>query len=131
MAIITFDYDQTLDQPRFQELAKWLTSETKHDVFILTSRSNSLVQKQYKNYDKQLLNNAEVFKVAKSVGIEPQNVIFTNGESKRSIIIRSGVSVHIDDNKYELEGLREITKTFNSKEIDSEFSAKEYIKQLK
>ena len=122
---ITIDYDQTLTQPSIQKLAKWLTSETPHEVFIITKRYDTLMRKALPN----LPSNDEVYDTAKKCGIKPQNIIFTNQQAKLFHIQRTGVSIHIDDDKYELANISSLTecKCFNSLDEDTESSVKDYL----
>lgn len=121
--IICIDFDGTLSQPSIQNLAKWLTSETNHEVFILSSRMNKLLAKQFPN----MPDNAKVFEVAKLCNIPPENVIFTNQESKRTVIIRSGANILIDNDKYELQNCEYVCKTFNANYNGITEVIKEYI----
>ena len=123
---ITIDYDDTLTKPHVQKLAKKLVKN--HEVYILTSRLDSLYRKQH----KRLHSNDDIYETAKKVGIKPQNVVFTNQASKLEHIFRGNVGIHIDDNEAELQNISNIysCKTFNSLDPEIEQDVLEYLKEL-
>lgn len=123
---ITIDYDDTLTKPHVQELAKKLVKN--HEVYILTSRLDTLIRKQYKN----LPSNDIIYQTAEEVGIKPQHVIFTNQASKAEHILRGRVGIHIDDNEGELKNIDAIyqCKTFNSLDPEIEQDVLEYLKEI-
>ena len=60
---ITIDFDDTLTKPHIQELAKKLVK--RHEVYILTSRLDSLYSKAHRH----LHSNDDIYDVAEKVGI--------------------------------------------------------------
>ena len=84
---VSFDFDDTLSTARGQALAKRLMAEGK-DVHIITRRQESA--------------SAEVYKVAKELGIPRSKVHFTNGKMKWETIKRLGIDVHYDNNQDEI-----------------------------
>lgn len=91
---ISFDFDNTLQNPALQTLAQRFI-EDGHEVFIITSRF-----KRRDNFD--LLNLAE------SIDIPLWNIYFTNGDSKNIIIEFLKISIHFEDCPIECEELRSI-----------------------
>ena len=123
---ITIDYDDTLSKPHIQELAKKLVA--KHEVYILTSRLDSLYRKSYKH----LHSNDDIYEIAEEVGIKPQNVVFTNQASKLEHIHRGRVGIHIDDNEAELKNISALStcKGFSSLDMEVEKDVLEYLKEI-
>ena len=123
---ITIDFDDTLTKPHIQELAKKLVKN--HEVYILTSRLDSLYRKAYKN----LHSNDDIYDVAEKVGIKPQNVVFTNQASKLEHIHRGRVGIHIDDNEAELKNISALSscKGFSSLDEEVEKDVLEYLKEI-
>lgn len=123
---ITIDYDDTLTKPHIQRLAKKLVE--KHEVYILTSRLDSLYRKSYKH----LHSNDDIYETAKKVGIKPQNIVFTNQASKLEHIHRGRVWIHIDDNDAELKNISALStcKGFSSLDEEVEKDVLEYLKKI-
>lgn len=91
---ISFDFDNTLQNPALQTLAKGFI-EDGHEVFIITSRLN----------EGRIL---DVCNLAVELGI-PQFMIYrTNGESKVLTIKVLGIDIHFDDCPFECAELRSI-----------------------
>ncbi len=97
MKRISFDFDNTLQNPALQTLAKGFI-EDGHEVFIITSRLS--------DERRQTSKNDDLFNVAKQVGIGIENIIFTEGESKRWDIFRRDINIHFEDCPTECEQLR-------------------------
>ena len=87
---ISFDFDNTLQNPALQTLAKGFI-EDGHEVFIITSR-----------YSRR--DNKDLLEVSKSLG-QPL-IRFTNGENKISAIQQLGIDIHFEDCPVECEQLR-------------------------
>ena len=77
---ISFDFDGTLSQEKIQTLAKNKIADG-NDVYIITKRSAG----------------KDVMDVAESIGIKPENVIFTNHKPKWSFIKDLGINTHYDN----------------------------------
>lgn len=123
---ITIDYDDTLTRPNIQELAKKLVN--RHEVYILTSRWDSL----YRKADKRLHSNDDIYETAEKVGIKPQNVVFTNQASKLEHIHRGRVGLHIDDNEAELKNISALSQCKGFSALDPEVATDvlEYLKEI-
>ena len=101
---VSFDFDDTLETARGQELAKQKLSEGK-EVFIITRRQASAFR--------------EVFRVADELGIPHSRVYFTNGKMKWETIKRLGIGTHYDNNQQEIDL---IGKNTDTKAIKFKFS---------
>ena len=123
---ITIDYDDTLTKPHIQKLAKKLVA--KHEVYILTSRLDSLYRKSYKH----LHSNDDIYETAEKVGIKPQNIVFTNQASKLEHIHRGRVGIHIDDNEGELKNISALSgcKGFSALDPEVATDVLEYLKEI-
>ncbi len=93
---ISFDFDQTLTQPHVQYVAKRAVIE-RHDVYITTSRYEC---------SKLPFHNSDVYDIANQIGIEEENIRFTNGQLKNDWLI--GFDAHYDDSLPQLEAMRNI-----------------------
>lgn len=93
---ISFDFDDTLDTTRGQELAKKFIAEGK-DVYIITRRQ--------KTADKA------VIELADKLGIKRSNIYYTNGSYKWETIKRLGIGVHYDNNLKEIDLVNSNTDT--------------------
>lgn len=123
---ITIDYDGTLSKPHIQKLAKKLVKN--HEVYILTSRLDSLYRKSFTH----LHSNDDIYETAEKVGIKPQNVVFTNQASKLEHIHRGRVGIHIDDNEGELKNISALSncKGFSALDLEIEKDVLEYLKEI-
>lgn len=92
---ISFDFDDTLSLPRYQNIAKQLISEGK-TIYIITRR-------------QETFNPEEVYNVADEVGISKSRVIFTNGQMKWETIKRLNIYEHYDNNPDEIKLINENT----------------------
>ena len=88
-SIVSFDFDDTLTRPKYQNIAKRLIAGG-IEVHIVTRR-------QEKNASE------EVFKLAKELGILRRNIHFTNGKMKWEYLNRSNIQEHYDNNKDEID----------------------------
>lgn len=93
---VSFDFDDTLETERGQELAKQKIAEGK-EVFIITRRQASAY--------------LEVFKLADELGIPHSRIYFTNGRMKWETIKRLGISTHYDNNQQEIDLINGNTDT--------------------
>ena len=87
-SIVSFDFDDTLTRPKYQDIAKRLINNG-IEVHIVTRRQESA--------------NAEVFKLAEELGILRSNIHFTNGKMKWEYLKRSNIQEHYDNNKDEID----------------------------
>ena len=92
MKRISFDFDNTLQNPDLKTLAKGFI-EDGHEVFIVTSRFPNL-------------DNSDLFAVAKEVGIPVDNVVFSHVGSKILGITSYRIDVHFEDCPVECAQLR-------------------------
>lgn len=100
---IAFDFDSTLDQPLFFDLAKHLIKKG-HDVWIMTARIGD-----YEGYCKVYelrekpprfsmdLYNMDLFQVAEQLNIPREKIIFTNYDSKKESFFEHKFDLLIDD----------------------------------
>jgi len=87
---ISFDFDNTLQNPAVQLLAQGFIDDG-HKVFIITSRLRRR-------------ENKDLFEVSKKLG-KPL-IRFTNGDSKVSAIQQLQIDIHFEDCPVECEQLR-------------------------
>lgn len=92
---ISFDFDETLSLPRYQNMAKQFIAEGK-TVFIITRRQDTFHPEQ-------------VYKVADELNIPHSKVYFTNGEMKWKLIKRLNIAKHYDNNPEEIKLINENT----------------------
>ena len=93
---ISFDFDDTLTKKSIQELASNLI-EDGNDVYIITRRQEK--------------DSKAVYEVADELGIPHSKVYFTNGELKWKKVKELGIDKHYDNNKNELDKIKENTDT--------------------
>ena len=91
---VSFDFDDTLTQQRYQEKAMQLKDEGK-TLYIITRRQEEM--------------NDAVYAIADKVGIPHSRVYFTNGKMKWETIKRLGIGTHYDNNPDEIKLIRENT----------------------
>jgi hypothetical protein len=87
-SVVSFDFDDTLTLPKYQEMAKRMIANGV-EVHIVTRRQETA--------------NEEVFKLAKEIGIARSNIHFTNGKMKWEYLNRSNIKEHYDNNPKEIE----------------------------
>jgi len=92
---VSFDFDDTIELERYQNIAKRLIDEGK-TVYIVTRRQESM--------------SKAVYEVADMVGIPHSRVYFTNGKYKWETIKRLGIGVHYDNNPEEIKLINENTE---------------------
>ena len=92
---VSFDFDDTLTQERWQNKAMMLKEEGK-TVYIVTRRQ-----------DEQ---NDAVYAIADKIGVPRSRVYFTNGKMKWETIKRLGIGTHYDNNEDEIRLIRENTE---------------------
>jgi HK97 family phage prohead protease len=92
---ISFDFDDTLTQERWQKKAIMLKEEGK-TVYIVTRRQEE--------------QNDAVYAIADKIGIPHSRVYFTNGKMKWETIKRLGIGTHYDNNEDEIRLIRENTE---------------------
>lgn len=84
---ISFDFDNTLDQPPIQVLCKKFIA-LGAEVFVTTSRA-------IKMHSNTIINNDEVFEITDQLGIKRENVRFTSYDDKYKYI--KDMDIHFDD----------------------------------
>jgi len=100
---ISFDFDGTLrDNPLIQEYCVRLIKDTDHRVFVITRRYSSETDDLLLCYRE----HAEVHSLADVLGINKQNVYFTNREMKTKYIKQLNIDLHIDDDPLEIRLLQ-------------------------
>lgn len=95
---VSFDFDHTLTNPKYQELAKKFI-DLGTDVYITTSR------KANSNNVKLPYDNREVFAMAQKLGIKSLNVRFTETQLKYSFL--KDFDMHFDDDEEEIFTINE------------------------
>jgi hydroxymethylpyrimidine pyrophosphatase-like HAD family hydrolase len=119
---ISFDFDGTLSfihqegyecMKHIQEIAKQLTSEDKHDIYIITRRN-------FFDFEETF----EVFNLAALLGINKNKIIFTNREYKFHTINQLEVDIHIDDDWEDLDRIAKHTKCKTVWSLDREVEQK-------
>lgn len=88
---ISFDFDSTLSEPCMQELAKKYLIHGAH-VFVVTSRGTKNAM--------GFINNTDLYDVTDSLGIDRNNVIFTEYEDKYTFV--KDMDIHYDDDFEEI-----------------------------
>jgi len=91
---VSFDFDDTLTQDRYQKKAMQLKQEGK-TVYIITRRQEE--------------QSKAVYEVADEIGIPRSRVYFTNGKLKWETVKRLGIGTHYDNNEDEIRLIRENT----------------------
>lgn len=91
---VSFDFDDTLTQEKWQKKAMMLKEEGK-TVYIVTRRQEE--------------QNDAVYAIADKIGIPRSRVYFTNGKMKWETIKRLGIGTHYDNNEDEIRLIRENT----------------------
>lgn len=95
---VSFDFDGTLDREDVQSFAKSLI-EKGYEVWIITARPDIFVGADGMTVQP---DNKDLYDVAKSLGIQPQHVMFMCYELKETFIRGNGFSFHLDDDDIEL-----------------------------
>ena len=91
---VSFDFDDTLTQERWQKKAMMLKEEGK-TVYIVTRRQEE--------------QNDAVYAIADKIGIPRSRVYFTNGEDKWRTIRRLGIELHYDNNQEQIDKINDET----------------------
>lgn len=94
-SVVSFDFDDTLELPKYQQLAKRMI-DAGVDVHIVTRRQRTSA-------------SVEVYRVADQLGIPHSNVHFTNGQMKWEYLKRSNIREHYDNNQQEIDLIRKNT----------------------
>lgn len=92
---ISFDFDNTLDRPEIQAIAKKLA--VKNTLWIITRR-----------FPDEWL---EVWKVAEKLGVPLTKIVFTAGRWKYLKIRTMNIDIHFDDKEDECNMINKWTKT--------------------
>lgn len=90
---IAFDFDHSLTNPKYQELAKKFIA-LGAEVHIVTSRKPNIAGV------KHLYDNTQVFEIAKQVGISRENITFTSYVEKYKFL--KDFDLHFDDDEEEI-----------------------------
>ena len=101
MKTITFDFDDTLSTKPVQQYAKKLIDSGYH-VMIVTSR----IEDKLKHLHPFSKSNADLYSVAKKLGISKENIKFTNRQSKSIKLPSYNSSVHLENDPKELMDIR-------------------------
>jgi hypothetical protein len=94
---VSFDFDSTLSRLDIQQYAKELLNRG-IDVWICTSRFDD-------NNARNKYSNDDLYLVADELGIQRENIIFTNMQLKYYFLNGNDFIFHIDDDNIELEFL--------------------------
>lgn len=97
MKTVSFDFDDTLSTKPVQQYAKKLIDQG-YNVMIVTSRIEDKLKHLYP-FSK---SNADLYSVAKKLGIDKSNIKFTNRQSKSIKLPSYNLSVHLDNDPKEL-----------------------------
>jgi DNA-directed RNA polymerase specialized sigma subunit len=97
MKTITFDFDDTLSNESVQKYAKKLIDQGYH-VMIVTSR----IEDKLKHLHPFSKSNADIYSVAKKLGISKSDIKFTNRQSKSIKLPSYNSSVHLENDTKEL-----------------------------
>jgi acid phosphatase class B len=92
---ISFDVDGVLDTPQGMALARRKISNGDR-VYIITARNEERM-------------SAEVYAIARELGIPRLRVYFTNGADKWKTIQSLGIEVHYDNNEEQILKIKENT----------------------
>lgn len=99
---VSFDFDETLDNPIVQEYAKSLV-QLGFEVWIVTSRMDNKTARDY-------MWNRDLFETAKKVDINLYNIHFCNMEEKYKFFQRNeGFLWHLDNDREELDLINDET----------------------
>ena len=101
MKTITFDFDDTLSTKPVQQYAKKLI-DLGYNVMIVTSR----IEDKLKHLHPFSKSNADLYSVAKKLGISKENIKFTNQQSKSIKLPGYKSSVHLENDSRELLDIR-------------------------
>lgn len=101
MKTITFDFDDTLSTKPVQQYAKKLI-EQGYNVMIVSSR----YEDKLKHLHPFSKSNADLYSVAKKLGIDKSNIKFTNRQSKSIKLPGYKSSVHFENDPKELMDIR-------------------------
>lgn len=111
---VSFDFDGTLSRKDVQNFAKSLVNSG-YDVWIVTSRiaTEPALKKGWHWIERQ---NQELYDVAESVGINRENIVFTEFVDKIEFLKDKSFIFHIDDDVDELMAIlnsKDSCKTVN------------------
>lgn len=108
---IAFDFDGTLTTLLIQDFVKNLTN-VGHEIFLITKRCEEFdgylkIKDTYPVHEEQTEENYnnDLFDVAKSLGIQKENVYFTCGESKVKLFRELKIDLIFDDEHDNVEDL--------------------------
>lgn len=97
--IISFDFDGTLAKTPVQTFFQKLKQEKDLKLILVTSRCLKLPGSTIE-YD-----HSDLFDITDKLGIDEKDIHFTNGDFKKDILINLGVSIHLDDDRMEIDKL--------------------------
>jgi hypothetical protein len=103
-ARVSFDYDETLSTPKGRQLAKEAIIQG-FDVYVITRRQSSM--------------SGAVYQVADQLGIDRDNVYFTNGQPKWPTIKRLGIAKHYDNSQPELDQIKQNNPGVQTVKLDT------------
>lgn len=110
MLKIALDFDNTLSRVEVQEKIKSLSDIR---FFIITSRPN------------MFMNNDDIFNVAKEIGIEENDIIFTSYDDKSPYMKENNIPILLDDCRLTID------EVLNEKMIAINSTDKDWFDKLK
>lgn len=111
---ISFDFDGCLKE---NKLVRFICSIMlkDNDVFILTSREEELNNN----------HNSDLLQVVNELGINKDNVIFTNGKLKGSYVLENKIDIHFDNSYDEILDINSHFRSDNKPGILTNFELDE------
>lgn len=99
---ISFDFDKTLTCEYIQELCK-RHIHYDDNIYIVTSRLREI-------YDIDgnfigIQDNEDVFELALELGINSNNIYFTNQQLKLDTLVSLDIDIHYDDDSIEIDDI--------------------------
>jgi hypothetical protein len=86
---VSFDFDGCLRDNNYVLMICKMFLSCGHNVFILTQRDSSLL-------------NKDVFQLAEKIGLKNENIIMTNGDPKLNSFLKYNIDLHFDDSADEV-----------------------------
>lgn len=103
---VSFDFDSTLDRESVQSFAKELLDKG-FEVWVVTTRHSNDVAKELFGSEN---HNKDLFKVVDKLGINRNNIHFTNHEDKWPFLKTMDFAFHLDDDWVELRLIQKNVK---------------------
>jgi len=99
---VSFDFDGTLHIPVIKKLAEVLL-DSGADVWIVTARFNDWAFDENQKRIGNLGQNTDLRALAAEIGIDNDNIIYTNGALKSTEYFKGNFDLHYDDDYLEVE----------------------------